>query len=138
MDISRIKLTDIQPSQFYISENKLRAITEWFDPNDLSNFVPVPIKPLNGRIIFTDGHTRAWAAYCAGLEYIPLAWDEDDMDWEEYQICVDACIERGIHSIADMADRLLPGDKYEEKWLGWCRSMQNDLAKRREDTPTAL
>ena len=59
MELSGLKLSDIHPSQFYISLEKLRQVEKWFRPDDLSHFEPVPVKRLNGRIIFTDGHTRA-------------------------------------------------------------------------------
>ena len=127
MDIHEIKLWDIQPSQFYLSEEKLRAIDTWFNPEDLSNFEPVPVRILNGRIIFTDGHTRAWAAYSAGLEQIPLVWDEDELDLEAYQLCVDACLERNVRSVADFAGRILSEEAYREKWDGWCDRMQESL-----------
>ena len=81
MELSGLKLSDIHPSQFYISLEKLRQVEKWFRPDDLSHFEPVPVKYLNGRIIFTDGHTRAFAAYRKGLAKIPLVWDEDELDW---------------------------------------------------------
>ena len=43
MNIDEIKLLDIQPSQFYISAKKLERVMKWFNPNDLSNFEPLPI-----------------------------------------------------------------------------------------------
>ena len=131
MEIQEIKLTDIQPTQFYISEEKLRTIRAWFDPAELTAFEPVPIKMLHGRIIFTDGHTRAWAAYAAGLERIPLVWDTDELDWEAYQRCVDACLERNVRSVADFAGRILPEEAYRKEWDGWCDRMHEDLERAR-------
>lgn len=122
--IGTIKLLDIQPSQFYISQEKINKINEWFQPSDLSNFEPIPIKKLNGRIIFTDGHTRAWVAYEAGLTEVPVVWDEDDLDWGLYHKCVDACLQCGIRTIADLKGRVLsPGD-YVIKWDYWCDELQ--------------
>lgn len=120
MEISKLKLLDIQPSQFYISDEKVRAVRSWFDKDDMSGFEPIPIKELNGRIIFTDGHTRAWVAFTAGLETVPLVWDEDDLDCEAYQMCVDACVERNVYTAADFEGRILSGAEYKEKWIGWC------------------
>lgn len=51
MELSGLKLSDIHPSQFYISLEKLRQVEKWFRPDDLSHFEPVPVKYLNGRII---------------------------------------------------------------------------------------
>jgi len=119
-----IKLLDIQPSQFYISQEKIDKIKEWFQTQDLSNFEPIPIKELNGVIIFTDGHTRAWVAYEAGLTEVPTVWDEDDLDWELYQKCVDACLERGVRTIADFKERILSSKDYMVKWDYWCDELQ--------------
>jgi hypothetical protein len=33
---------------------------------------PVPIKDMSGDRVLTDGHTRAYAAYLAGMEEIPV------------------------------------------------------------------
>lgn len=123
-----IKLLDIQPSQFYISQEKIDKIKEWFQPQDLSNFEPIPIKELNGNIIFTDGHTRAWMAYEAGLTEVPVVWDEDDLDWELYQNCVDACLERGVRTIADLEGRILSSEDYVLKWDYWCDDLQEKHA----------
>lgn len=116
MELSGLKLSDIHPSQFYISLEKLRQVEKWFRPDDLSHFEPVPVKYLNGRIIFTDGHTRAFAAYRKGLAKIPLVWDEDELDWEAYQLCADACSSRGIHTISDLQDRVVDADVYQHLW----------------------
>lgn len=132
MDIGKVKLLDIQPSQFYVSEEKIRTIKSWFDKDDLSNFAPIPIKELNGRIIFTDGHTRAWVAYTAGLETVPLIWDEDDLDWEAYQRCVDACVDRGVYTVADFKERILSDQLYNEKWNSWCDRLHEALEQSRK------
>lgn len=119
-------LLDIQPSQFYLSEEKLKGVMGWFDPTDMSRFEPLPVKMLNGRVIFTDGHTRAYAAYRAGCTNVPLVWDEDELSWDLYQICVDACLEREIRSVADLKDRILSSEEYAEKWNQWCDEMQRE------------
>ena len=126
MEYVKMKLLDIQPSQFYLSEEKLKAIMAWFDPSNLGNFDPLPVKSLNGRVIFTDGHTRAYAAYRAGCLEVPMIWDEDELSWDLYQICVDACLERGIRNVADLEGRVLSKEEYREKWDRWCDQMQQE------------
>ena len=80
-----LKLKDLQPSQFYISAQKLAVIQRWFDPNDLSRFEPIPVKLLDGSPVMTDGHTRAAAALMAGLDTVPLVWETDKLDWRMYR-----------------------------------------------------
>lgn len=50
----------------YISGEKLRRVLTWFDPADLHNFEFCPVYEFQGKAVFTDGHTRAFAAYRAG------------------------------------------------------------------------
>lgn len=131
--LETLRLLDIHPSQFYVSQKKLDAVKAWFDPADLSGFEPLPVKALNGRIILTDGHTRAWAAYCAGLERVPLVWETEDwLDWDAYQICVEECERRGVHTVADFAGRVISAQDYKEKWMHWCDVMHDALDAQRE------
>jgi len=125
-------LAAIQPSQFYISQEKLAKVLEWFNPENLSNFDPVPLKRLNGEVIFTDGHTRAAAAFMSGLSDIPFIWDNDDLDWKAYMCCVDACKERGIYTIEDLSKGIVSQADYETLWYGWCDALHEALQKERE------
>ena len=120
-------LKDLQPSQFYISQAKLSNIQAWFHNDDLSNFEPLPVKVLDGIPILTDGHTRAVAALLAGLESVPLVYDEDELDWKLYRYCVKQCKQRGIHSPYDLVDRVISAYEYEEKWIGWCEQISSKL-----------
>lgn len=120
-------LKDLQPSQFYISQAKLSNIQAWFHKDDLSNFEPLPVKVLDGIPILTDGHTRAVAAILAGLESVPLVYDEDELDWNLYRYCVEQCTQKGIHSPYDLVDRVISANEYEEKWIGWCEQIPSKL-----------
>ena len=131
MDLDTMKLRDLQPSQFYISEEKLRRVELWFDPRDLSGFEPIPVKLLDGLPVMTDGHTRAVAAVQAGLTRVPLCRETDALDWEMYRRCVSACRDRGVRSPLALAERVVSADEYAEKWDGWCDRMQAEVRKER-------
>ena len=120
-------LKDLQPSQFYISQAKLSNIQAWFRKDDLSNFEPLPVKVLDGIPILTDGHTRAVVAILAGLESVPLVYEEDELDWNLYRYCVEQCNQKGIHSPYDLVDRVISAYEYEEKWIGWCEQISSKL-----------
>ncbi len=124
-------LKELQPSQFWISEKKLEDVKAWFNPKDLRNFAPIPVKMLDGVPVMTDGHTRAAAALLAGVETVPLAWDRDELDWEMYRECVKACRERGICSPEGLTGRVIPEEEYKEKWDLWCDRMQGEVEKKR-------
>ena len=126
-DISKLALKDLQPSQFYISEKKLADVEAWFYPADLSNFEPIPVKLLDGVPVMTDGHTRAVAALRAGLDRVPLVWDEDELDWRLYRACVTACRRCGIGSPADLLGRIISAEAYAEQWDAWCDRLHADI-----------
>ena len=126
-DIYKLTLKDLQPSQFYISERKLASVEVWFDPADLSNFEPIPVKELDGVPVITDGHTRAVAALRVGVDRVPLVWDTDELDWRLYRACVTACRRRGILSSADLLTRIISAEEYVEQWDAWCDRLHADI-----------
>ena len=129
---SNYLLKDLQPSQFYISQAKLLNIQAWFRKDDLSNFEPLPVKVLDGIPILTDGHTRAVVAILAGLESVPLVYEEDELDWNLYRYCVEQCNQKGIHSPYDLVDRVISAHEYEEKWIGWCEQIPSKLQQKQK------
>lgn len=122
----RIALDRLQPSQLYISADKLCYVLESAEPPE-----PIPIKRLGAHLILTDGHTRAFAAWSRGQAEVTAVWDEDDMDWEAYEVCVQWCTQEGIHTIANLADRVVDTEAYQAKWLDRCAAMHTELAARR-------
>jgi hypothetical protein len=109
---------------------KLEQVEADFDPERLD---PLPVKELNGRIIFTDGRTRAFAAFQHGISEIAVYWDEDELDWEAYEICVGWCDEEGIRNIADLGDRVVGHGEYEQLWYARCQTMRDELRMEREE-----
>lgn len=129
--VFRLSLDALQPSQLYISRAKLARVRGWWRPPRAKTLPPLPVRRLHGRIIYTDGHTRAFAAYRAGVEAVPVVWDEDELDWDAYQICVDWCRAAGIHTIKDLEGRVIAPEAYKRLWLERCAAMQAALEKAR-------
>jgi hypothetical protein len=130
-----LKLNAIQPSQLYISSEKLAEIMKTFNPAKSETIEPIPIKKLENKIVFVDGHTRAFAAFLHNISEVPVYWEDEDLDWNEYKICVDWCINERIHTIADLKDRVIPQKDYEILWYKRCENMQQDLANKRKTSP---
>ena len=118
-----LSLVELQPSQLYISEGKLRLVREWFDPGEPGCFEPIPVKRLNDRIVMTDGHTRAVAAHLAGWDRVPVYWDEDELDMRAYVMNVRWCDEEGVHKPIDLAKRIVSHKEYEHLWRKRCMEM---------------
>ena len=126
-----MRLDRVQPSQLYISAEKLAEITKSFNLSNPCSPEPIPIKKLSDDIVFVDGHTRAFAAFLQGLSEVPVYWEYEELDWEAYKICVKWCKDAGIRAIADLMNRVVSKDDYEVLWLDRCARMQAKLEARR-------
>lgn len=116
----------LQPSQLYISRDKLLAVEAAYSADGPEERLPV--WEWNSMLVLTDGHTRALAAFLRGEEDLPVYEDTDELDWDAYRICVGWCLEEGIGSVADLQDRVIPAGRYEELWLARCQRMHHRLA----------
>ena len=122
------RLDELQPSQLYISTAKLAEVLRSFD---LARIEPVPVKRLGDDLVMTDGHTRAFAAFLCGAAEVPTVPDEDELDWEAYEICVRWCRQEGIRWVGDLVGRVVGPDDYETVWRGRCAAMHRELAEKR-------
>jgi len=126
-----MELDKIQPSQLYISSDKLSNVIGSF-PSESASIEPIPIKKLRDQIVFVDGHTRAFAAFLCGFSKVPVYWEYEELDWEAYEICVEWCEEEGIHTIAGLKNRVIPHQEYEKLWYERCAKMQRELEAKRK------
>lgn len=117
----------IQLSQLYISSAKLAAVMKVFESGNEKELEPIPIKELDGNLVSTDGHTRLLAWYLHGYKEVECEWEDLEMDWDAYRICVQWCREENIDTIADLKDKILEPDEYQILWLDRCRVMQDEL-----------
>ncbi|MFX0007260.1 MAG: ParB/Srx family N-terminal domain-containing protein [Candidatus Hermodarchaeota archaeon] len=127
-----MKFNDIQPSQLYISKKKLTKIKKKFNLTDISTLEAIPIKKLGNEIFYTDGHTRAFAAYQAGFKEIPVVWEDEELDWEMYEICIKWCKDAGIYTIADLSDRIIDQKEYKFLWYKRCDELHKKLTSIRK------
>lgn len=131
IDIQSFTLLQLQPSQFYVSEEKIARIESWFRADDLRGFEPIPVYMLDGEPVMLDGHTRAVVALRHGLKKVPLMWEPEEWDWEMYRRCVTACKKRGIRSPQDLLPRVISAAEYAIKWDQWCDRMQAQIEMER-------
>ena len=120
----------LMPSQLYISEDKLGAVRTWFDgerlADSLARMDPIPVKPLAGRLLMTDGHTRAAAAFLAGADVLPCVWETDELDWAAYAADIDLCESEGITSVAALSRRIVSGADYRVLWEDRCDALYGE------------
>ena len=107
-----LPIADIQPSQFFVDEDKLTAVADFIHaPED----VIIQVLPPEGRCIALDGHTRLYLALQRGWTHIRAVVEEAD---DSIHAFVDEAQRRGIRTPADMT--LLPHAEYEVKWNQFC------------------
>ena len=105
-------LDQIQPSQFFVDEDKIAAISSFIHkPQDII----IQVLPNEDRFISLDGHTRLYYAVMNGWECVRAVVESSD-DWL-YQFVTEAQ-KRGIYTPKDMT--LVSHIEYEEKWNHFC------------------
>lgn len=114
-----VKITDLHPTQLYLSEKKLHDIQMLDQSVEIINMDPISILAVGNRLLITDGHHRAYQALLAGRDTISAEFDQDGGD-ELYDLYAQACEERKIYSVLDLKNHILPQDEYEAKWYNWC------------------
>ena len=131
MDTFEASLADLQPSQLYICDDKLDKVEQAMRGTSGDVIDPVPVKRMGSRRVLTDGHTRAVAALRQSRKTILACWEDEDLDWEAYEICVDWCLAEGIHSVADLAPRIVSANEYKKLWYKRCQALHRRLAEQR-------
>lgn len=114
-----VKITDLHPTQLYLSEKKLHDIQMLDQSAEIINVDPISVLAFGDRLLITDGHHRAYQALLAGRDTISAEFDQDGGD-ELYALYAQVCEERKIDSVLDLKNRILPQDEYEAKWYNWC------------------
>ena len=105
-------LDQIQPSQFFVDEDKIAAISSFIHK---SEDIIIQVLPNEDRFISLDGHTRLFYAVMKGWECVRAVVESSD-DWV-YKFVTEAQ-KRGIYTPKEMT--LVSHDEYEEKWNRFC------------------
>jgi hypothetical protein len=127
MEPFRLPIDKIQFSQLYISSEKLTAVMKVFENGKEDDLEPIPIKELDGSLVSTDGHTRILAWYLHGYTEVECVWEDIEMDWDAYRICVQWCKDEGVEHVDDLNQRIIGPEDYQVLWLDRCRLMQEQL-----------
>lgn len=119
VSIFELAIDQIQPSQFYVDEEKLNAIKSFVkSPTDII----IPIAKQNDLIISLDGHTRLKLGTKLGFEFV-YAYISEDFDGTHY--FVKECQKRSVFSPKDM--KILTHEVFDNKWNKFCDDYFNNL-----------
>lgn len=112
INIFKIDIEDIQPSQFYVDKNKVESVSSFITN---SNDIIVPLAKINDELVSLDGHTRLHLATKRGYKQVygfyTLA--------EDY--IRDFVLEAKRRNILTPYDlKVLTHEEYEKKWYAFC------------------
>lgn len=111
-DLFDIALESIQPSQFFVDEEKLEAVRTFARK---AEDIIIQVIPYRDRFISLDGHTRLYLAVQKGFATVKAVKSETD-DW--IWTFVHEAERRNILQPKDMI--LLPHEQYEIQWNQYC------------------
>ena len=111
-ELLELSLDDIQPSQFYVDQDKIDAVSAFIDKWE---DIIIQVSKYQDRYISLDGHTRLYYAVLQNFKTVRAVLAETDdyiMDF------VEEAVKRGIQTPKDLI--LLSHTEYEEKWNKYC------------------
>lgn len=114
VELFRVPIEKIQPSQFYVDESKMEAVASFVKTEQ---DVVIPLGKSETGYISLDGHTRLKVAIEKGFTHVYgfLTEVEEYVEW-----FVTEARKRGITSAAQMEK--LSHEEYDIKWNGFCDS----------------
>ncbi len=139
METFEIDIQELGVSQLYLNQRKLDAVRERANQEDFAGVEPLPVFDFgNGRKVLTDGHSRALAAMQRGQKTLQVYWDTDPnttgkLPRRMYQMYLSWCEKAGVHTLAQLQDRVLQPQSYEFFWLERCRRGYNLLTTRNKN-----
>ena len=111
-ELITVPLNRIQPSQFYVDRDKIRAVDSFLS---CSEDIVIQVLPDGDGWISLDGHTRLYYAVEMGWETVRAVVSASD-DWV-YRFVREARA-RNVFTPKDMTP--LPHGEYVEKWDRFC------------------
>jgi hypothetical protein len=111
-EVLKIGLHLIQPSQFFVDEEKVQAVSSFVkQPDD----IVIQVIPYGDRYIAADGHTRLYLAHTKGFDHVRAVVTQVGEWLFDF---VKEANQRGIYQAADM--KLLSHKEYEVLWNQYC------------------
>ncbi|UTC76967.1 hypothetical protein E4O04_02640 [Treponema sp. OMZ 799] len=107
-----LELNLVQPSQFYVSSQKLQAVNSFIKK---AEDIVIPVIRIKDRYVSLDGHTRLYLAYKQKWEKVRAVITEtDEWIWR----FVREAEKRGVYRPSDL--KLISQEEYEICWNAFC------------------
>lgn len=129
-DFFEADITELGISQMYLCGERVLGVEKWFDTAKIKEYVLPVFDFGNGRFTLTDGHSRAFVMLKHGIKSVMVKTDRDEMITSElgqrlYKRDIEWCDIRGLRSIADLSDRILPEKAFDVLWRRRCGRLYN-------------
>lgn len=111
LNIIRLPLSILQPSQFYVCRQKLDSIENYMTENEI--YIPVAI--IDEEYVVLDGHTRLRFLHDNNVKMANCYIDEYDDSIRDF---VYFAKEQNIRQVKDLA--ILEEEMYKELWHNFC------------------
>ncbi|MCD8005739.1 MAG: hypothetical protein LUF29_02015 [Oscillospiraceae bacterium] len=119
VSLFKVSIKDIQPSQFLIDKNKVKAVASFVHkPED----IVIPLVKCGNKFISADGHTRLALAVKLKFSYVYGFTTKSD---EYINFYAYDAMNRGCNSPYDL--RIISHDRYEVEWIKYCKNLWEDF-----------
>lgn len=119
IDIFKINIKDIQPSQFYVDKRKVESVSSFINSGD--NII-IPLTKINDELVSLDGHTRLYLATKRDYKQVYGFYTQA----EDY--ITDFVLEAKRRSVLTPYDlTILTHDEYKKKWNKFCNDFFKNL-----------
>jgi len=115
-----ISIKDIQPSQFFVDIDKVKAIESFIESEE---DICIPVAKTKDYLISMDGHTRLYYATTKGYSKVRAYFTEPGDYLEEF---AEEARKRKVYSPHDL--KLISHEEYKMKWHKFC----DDFFRERE------
>lgn len=118
-EIFYINIKDIQPSQFYVDMDKVKAIESFIESEE---DICIPLTKIKDCFVSTDGHTRLYYATIKGYSSIRAFFTEPEDYLEKF---VEEARKRNVFSPYDL--KLISHEEYKIKWHKFCHDFFSEM-----------
>lgn len=118
-EIFYINIKDIQPSQFYVDMDKVKAIESFIESEE---DICIPLTKIKDYFVSSDGHTRLYYATTKGYSKIRAFFTEPGDYLEGF---VEEARKRNVYSPYDL--KLITHEEYKIKWHKFCDDFFSEM-----------
>ncbi len=119
VELFRIDINSIQPSQLTVNINKLERLSKWIKKEA---DIIIPVIKIKDNIVAIDGHTRLLRAHQLGFQYLYAYYETESYDEQLYNTFVSWCYDNSIYRIRDLETKIVSEKEHEQLWVARCQN----------------